>query len=158
MSKKPNGKCLNEHQRCEIISSGQPQSQTHAKWQFTTCSTNKSWTLYFLPKKWVLKWVRTKARGYCTINGVVSMALLCYLCLSFLAWSRGWELKERSLLLVEGSLICMLTCVHFAFELSIEGFNCLLGSHWFYWCLDRSHMNDYDKISVKILSYLMEVG
>ena len=28
MSKKPNGKRLNEHQRCEIISSSQPQSQT----------------------------------------------------------------------------------------------------------------------------------
>ena len=45
--------------------SGRPQNQTqenfktHAKWRFTTCSTNKSWTLNFLPKNAYLIGMRT---------------------------------------------------------------------------------------------------
>ena len=59
MSKKPNGKHLNKHECCKIISSGQPQGhmqknfKTYAKWRLTTCLTNKSWTLFFFAKKCV---------------------------------------------------------------------------------------------------------
>ena len=70
MSKKPKGKRLNERQRCKIISSNQPQSQmqkkikTYAKWRFTTCSTNKSWTLTFLLKNAYSTRMRTETGTY----------------------------------------------------------------------------------------------
>ena len=38
--------------------------KTYTKWRFTTCSTNKSWTLQFLPKNAYLSGMRTYMGAY----------------------------------------------------------------------------------------------
>ena len=73
---------------------------------------------------------------------------------------RGWELEERSLL-IDGKeplvhKFSLKSTLHLSFQLeslnSLPSLQCLDGVSF-----DESHVKRYDKLSVKILSYLHEV-
>ena len=83
--------------------------KTYTKWQFTTCSTDKSWTLNILPKNaylngCVLKQEVTVLRFSSSIIGSLKKIKFSMLWFSPCVLSTSWHISNVSINIVNGHL------------------------------------------------------